>query len=143
MMLRHGISNELIEMVHGRLAEHRNYADLINYLGEGGIRKQLEKNIKWVVGVYEGDMCIAALWGNHEMNLVTRYGYENKWANPGLFRQFWKWYFENNSEAVVTPDNGLVIPFLLRIGFQWEDNKLVLRRSDLLVAAKHSEDGRA
>ena len=126
-----GISNGLVGMVHERLAEHRNYAAIINYLGEGGIRRQLETNMKWVMGLYEGPLCIAAMWGNHEIHLVTREGYENKWINPKLFRQFWRWFFANNDKAVVTPDNGLVIPFLLRVGFRWEDQKLVMEPQDL------------
>lgn len=130
LTLKHGITNALIDMVHERLAQHRCYAELVNKLGEGGVRNRLEK-MDWVVGIYEDALCVAGLWGNTEMNLVTRIGYENNWASPGLFRKFWRWYFEHNDTAVVTPDNGMIIPFLLRVGFRWENNKLVLTRDAL------------
>lgn len=130
LTLKHGITNALIEMAHDRLSTHRCYADLVNKLGEGGVRSRLDK-MQWVVGIYEGPTCVAGLWGNHEMHLVTRTGYEDKWVSPGLFRKFWRWYFDHHDKAVVTPDNGMVIPFLLRVGFMWDDNKLVLTRDAL------------
>jgi len=131
--LKHDITDELVEMVYDRLHEHRSYSALVKKLGKEGVRKQL-KGMDWVVSVHNGETCVAGLWGKKEMNLVTRKGYENKWISRPALVRFWNWFFKKNERAIVTPDNGLVIPFLLRLGFNWEDGKLVLYRKNLKVA---------
>lgn len=133
LALKHGITDALTEMVYDRLIEHRLYDGLTKNLGKDGIRRQLE-HMQWVIGFYNHDMCIAALWGDSKINLVTRRGYENQWINPRVYRQFWRWFFERYEEATVTPDNGLVIPFLLRMGFKWKNKKLAMGLGDMKVA---------
>lgn len=134
MELRHGITDDLVDMVLDRLSKHRIYASLVHGLGRDGVKNRLDK-MNWVVGFYLNDQCIAGMWGNGEIHLVTRLGYENRWINKKIFRQFWDWFFSREDKAVVTPDNGLVIPFLLRMGFQWNNNKLILDRKHLKMAA--------
>lgn len=131
--LKHGVTDDLVDMVYDRLHEHRSYIELVDKLGKKGIRDQLE-NMEWVVSVYKDKVCVAGLWGAGEINLVTRKGYEKSWISRPALRKFWDWFFSKNDKAVVTPDNGLVIPFLLRLGFGWEDGKLVLYRRNLKVA---------
>lgn len=133
LSLKHGVTNALIAMVYDRLVEHRSYAEVTQKLGKEGIARQLDR-MEWAVGVYLDNMCIAALWGDDEMRLVTRRGYETQWVSPAVFRQFWRWFFEGHEKAIVKPDNGFVIPFLLRTGFRWDEDKLVLSPHDLKMA---------
>lgn len=132
--LKHGITDEMLDMVYGRLIEHRLYAKVTKALGKAGINQQLEQ-MQWVIGFYVSKTCVAALWGDSKINLVTRKGYENRWINPRVYKQFWRWFFDKYKKATVIPDNGLVIPFLLRMGFKWADNRLEMERDDMRMAA--------
>ena len=133
MKYESGITDDLLNMVFDRFHSHKSYAGLSALLGKDGIKRQLE-TFDWVGGVYDNDMCIAALWGNNTINLVTRKGYEKTWLNMPILRKFWKWFFSKYEKAIAIPDNGTVIPFLLRLGFKWEDkNKLVLYKNEAVV----------
>jgi len=127
-----GITDELVDMVYDRLFEHAVYKPLVAKLGRKGVRKQLETQ-EWIASISLNGLCVAGLWGTDRINLVTRQGYEKKWMNPVIFRKFWKMFFKMYDKAKAKPDNGLVIPFLLRMGFRWENNWLVCSRNDLRV----------
>jgi len=120
-------------MVYNRFKGHRSYSGLAVSLGKIGVREKLEK-FEWVGGVYKDGECIAGLWGDESINLVTRQGEEKAWLNLSVFRRFWRWFFIRHDKAVAVPDNGMIIPFLLRIGFKWENGKLVLHKSNLKAA---------
>jgi hypothetical protein len=128
-----GVTDELAEMAYDRLTKHRSYQNITVSLGVDGVKRALETN-QWAYGIYEGDRCVAGLWGDEMINLVTRQGYETKWITPIIFRKFWKFFFGKYDKAVAVPDNGRVIPFMLRMGFEWEDNKLVCHKDQLKLA---------
>lgn len=119
-----GVTPELTDMVLDRLLQHAAYTGLVTWLGREGVAKKLHEQ-EWCVGMYLGDKCIAGLWGNDVINLATCRGYERKWVNHSIYRQFWRFFFSKYTKAKATPDNGMVIPFLLRMGFHWENNMLV------------------
>jgi len=132
LVFKTGVSDQLVEMVYDRLNAHPLYKNMVNKIGRNGVRKQLESQ-EWTASIFLNELCVAGLWGTDLINLVTRRGYERKWLSPVIFRKFWKMFFRRHDKAKAKPDNGLVIPFLLRIGFRWENNFLVMTRDDLKV----------
>lgn len=131
LYFRIGVTPELTDMVFDRLRQHAAYTGLVNWLGRDGVLKKLNEQ-EWCAGMYIDDTCIAALWGNETINLCTCRGYEKKWINRTVYRQFWKFFFTKYDKARATPDNGMVIPFLMRMGFRWEGQYLVCWRQDLM-----------
>lgn len=125
--VREGFTDELFEMVYAAFKVIPECVDRLRPIPEA---KDKLRNMKWVVGVYNGQECVAALWGDAEAQAICKPSWQGKWMTRSVLNQFFKIHFAKYNELLAVPRTWLAITVLKRLGFKDYSNDMVLTKAD-------------